>query len=333
MRFLARRLLSGLAILLALSFLSFFLAELAPGDFLADLELDPTISPETLEVLRARYGLDRGIFGRYAAWWGSVASGDLGYSFATGLPVSRLVLPRARNTLLLTVLATALAWSVALPLGTVMAWRRSGAVDRLGLALTSVLLAVPSLLLALLALLLAATGHVFPAGGMTSLGFEALSLGDKLRDLGRHLTLPAVTLAATSLTVLVRHVRSAVLEVADAPYILAARGHGVPTRRLVLVYALPAAANPLVTLFGFSVASLLSGSLIVEIVLGWPGIGPLLLQAILARDLHVVVGATLLSAIFVVVGQLVADIVLVVVDPRIPARDEGGALKAVEQVR
>jgi len=122
---------------------------------------------------------------------------------------------------------------------------------------------------------------------------------------------------------LVRHVRAAVAEVLDAPFMLAARGHGIPRRTLLYRYALRAAANPLISLFGFSIGALLSGSLLVEVVMSWPGLGPLLLESILSRDLHVVIGGVLFSTFFLVSGNFVADIFLYWADPRI--RTESGA--------
>lgn len=317
MSHLLRRLASGALVLAATSVLIFALAEVAPGDFLSGLEVDPRIPRETVEALRERYGLDRGVAERYLAWARSALAGDFGYSIAHGRPVADLLLPRARNTLVLTLLASLAAWALALPLGTWMAAAKGGWIDRLGLGASAVLLATPQLLLGLGALLLAAATGAFPTGGMTSLGFEEMGLAARLGDLAWHLALPASALVLGSLPVLVRHVRSALGEVLDAPFLRVARGHGIRPTRLLFRYALPAAANPLISLFGFSVASLLSGALVIEVILSWPGLGTLLLQAILARDLHVVVGATLFSAVFVVAGQLLADLALLAADPRI----------------
>src|SRR3989441_6280646 len=158
---------------------------------------------------------------------------------------------------------------------------------------------------------------------MTSLDFAGLSLSGKLRDLALHMTLPVAALVLSALPLLTRHVRAAVAEVLDAPFMLAARGHGIPRRTLLYRYALRAAANPLISLFGFSIGALLSGSLLVEVVMSWPGLGPLLLEAILARDLYVVIGGVLLSTIFLVGGNFLADLLLLWADPRI--RTEAGA--------
>lgn len=317
MRYLARRLAAALLLLFAISVATFALSEAAPGDFLSQLRLDPRFSEETVAALRERYGLDRGVVERYCSWLASVAAGELGYSLAYEMPVGRLVWPRARNTLVLTVTASAVAWALALAAGTWMAWREGAWIDRLGLAASAALLATPQLVLGLGCLFWAARSGLFPAGGMTSLGSEELALAGRARDLLWHLALPAAALVLGSWPVYVRHVRSALVAALEAPFLRVARGHGIAPARLVVRYALPAAANPLVSLFGLSVASLVSGALVIEILFGWPGMGPLVVEAILRRDLHVIVGTTLLSAVFVVAGQLAADLLLYVADPRI----------------
>jgi len=152
---------------------------------------------------------------------------------------------------------------------------------------------------------------------MTSGDLEALSPVNKLRDLARHMTLPVIALVLSSLPLLVRHVRAAVADVLDAPFLLAAQGHGIPRRRLLYRYALPAAANPLISLFGLSIGALLSGSLLIEVVMSWPGLGPLLLEAILARDLYVVIGGVLFSTLLLLGGNFLSDVLLFLADPRI----------------
>ena len=318
-RYAARRLGHGILLLLAVSVLTFLLAELAPGDPLAEMRLDPQISEETLEALRSRYGLDRPLPLRYLGWLRSIAAGELGFSFAHNVPVGTLLWPRAKNTLLLTATAMTLAWLAAVPLGVWTARRRGGGLDRLVLGAAQLPLAVPDLVLGLGCLLLAARTGLFPAGGMASLEAAELGAWGRTIDLAWHLALPAAALALGSLPVLLRHVRAAMVEALDAPFLQVARGHGIPRSRRLYRYALPAAAHPLITLFGLSLARLLSGSLLIEVILSWPGLGPLLLEAILARDLHVVVGATLLSCCFLVAGNLVADFLLYAADPRIRA--------------
>ena len=317
MRYLLRRAFHAVFLLLGVSLLTFLFSSLTPGNYFDEMRLNPQISPDTVAALRAQYQLDRPLPIRYLHWLGAVAHGELGFSFAYNTPVAPLLWVRARNTLLLTGTATLLAWLVALPLGVWSAAQLGRAPDRVLSWTTATLLVVPDLVLALGLLILAVRTGWFPTGGLASVGFEELSPFRKLRDLVSHMTLPVLALVLSTLPILVRHVRASVAEVLDAPFLRAARSHGIPDRKLLYHYALRASANPLISLFGFSVGTLLSGSLLVEVIMSWPGLGPLLLEAILARDLYVVIGGVLLSMLFLVAGNLFADVLLYWADPRI----------------
>jgi peptide/nickel transport system permease protein len=315
--FLRRRLAHSLLLLFGVSVLSFALFELAPGSFFDEMRLHPQISPATVAALRARYGMELSPPERYLRWLRSVAAGEMGYSFAYGSPVLPLLVLRARNTLLLAGSATLLAWLLAVPLGVWFARRRGRWPDRLGALATSALLAIPDLVLALLMLSLAVRTGAFPVGGMVSPRFADLDAWGKLRDVAAHAVLPVSALVLGVLPGLVRHVRAGMLEALDAPFLRAARAHGIPVRRQLFRYALRAAANPLCSLLGSSVASLLSMSLLTEVVMSWPGLGPLLLEAILARDLYLVIGPVIVGALLLLLGNLLADLLLYAVDPRI----------------
>ncbi len=317
MRYLLRRLLHAFLLVIGVSILAFLFTTLAPGNYFDEMRLNPQIAPETLVALRAQYQLDRPLPIRYASWLNSVLHGQMGFSFAYNAPVAPLLLVRAKNTLLLTIIATFLAWAIALPLGIWSADHLGHLSDRVISASTAVLLVIPDLALALGLLVLAVKTRWFPTGGMASVNFESLSSLHKFRDLAWHMLLPAAALVLSSLPLLVRHVRAAVAEVLQAPFLLAAEGHGIPRLTLLYRYALPAAANPLLSLFGFSIGALLSGSLLIEVVMSWPGLGPFLLEAILARDIYVVIGGVLFSTIFLVAGNFLADILLYWLDPRI----------------
>jgi peptide/nickel transport system permease protein len=178
-------------------------------------------------------------------------------------------------------------------------------------------MAIPELLLGLALLLVATRTTLLPVGGMVSVGYDQLTPLGKLWDLLRHLLLPVVALVLGALPTLIRHTRAAMTEVLGSPFLLAARAHGICRRRLLWRHALPAAANPLISLLGLSIAGLLSGSLLIEVIMSWPGVGPLLLEAILARDIHLVVGTVMLSSLFLVTGNLVGDLLLYLTDPRI----------------
>lgn len=315
MTFLLRRLAHALLLLVAVSLATFVLADLAPGSVLDPLRVDPSVSPQTLDILRARLGEDDPLAVRYGRWAAGVLRGDLGVSLTHRVPVADLLGPRIGATLLLGVSSTVFAWLLAILLGGFAALRPGGWTDRLVSTLEALLLALPEILLALLALLVAARVPWLPVGGLGDDGWG---------DVARHLLLPAAVLALGGLAVLVSHVRAETARALDAPAVRAARGHGLGRLRLVFVYVLPEAANPLISLFGFSVGALLSGSLVVEAVFSWPGLGPLLLAAISNRDLPVVVAAILMSSALLVLGHLLADVWLYAHDPRLRAQADRG---------
>jgi peptide/nickel transport system permease protein len=254
---------------------------------------------------------------RYGMWAGSALRGDFGYSLAYNGPVAPLLEERIMATLLLAGAATAAAWLLALPIGIWSATHRRGFAGAAANAILALLLIIPDLLLAIAALVLAVETGWFPAGGMASTSAASMTPGERVRDIAWHLVLPAGVLAIGMLPVLVRHVRAAMIETLEAPFALAARAHGIPPRRRLLRHILPVAANPLVALMGLSLGALLSASLLIEVVMGWPGLGPLLLEAIMARDIAIVLSAVVLSAAFLIVGNLAADLLLYRLDPRI----------------
>ena len=317
MRYLSRRLLHAILLLLAVSFLSFAMLQMAPGDYFDSLRLNPQVSSQTVEKIRARYALDRPFPVRYAIWLRSALRGELGYSIASNSAVAPLLGLRARNTLLLSGTATLLAWLLALPIGIWAAAQRGRWIDRVANLVISALLTIPDLLLFLGLLLFAARTGWFPTGGMTSASSDSPDFWSSCKDISFHLVLPALGLALAMLPLLLRHVRAAMMEALDAPFVRAARGHGIARARLLFRYALPAASNPLISLLGFSVATMLSTSVIAEMVLSWPGLGALMVESIFARDTYVVVAIVMLSSVFLVAGNLLADLLLFASDPRI----------------
>lgn len=317
MKYVLRRLARVVALLLGVSLLCFAFTALAPGNYLDEMRLNPQISPDTIAQLRLQFAMDRPLPVRYARWVESVARGQWGYSFAYNMPVAPLIGVRVRNTLLLAIVAMLGAWMIALPLGIWSGVRPGGWADHLTHALTAVFLSLPEIVVGVVVLAFAVRASGLPVGGMTSLGFDELSRFAQVRDLLRHVLLPAAILVVAGVPVILRHVRAAVVEIMQAPYIAAARAHGIPPFRLVFRHVLPAAANPAISLFGFSLAGLLSGSLLVEVITGWPGLGPLILEATLARDIYVVICGVMLSTMALLAGSLVADVLLMIADPRI----------------
>lgn len=316
-RLVMNRLVQAVPTLLIISIISFALIGAAPGDALTALEQDPRISPETLAKLRQEYGLDRPLVARYGSWLKGVVTGDLGTSLAEKLPVTTLIGQRLANTIKLSLAATLLAWLVALPLGALAAVRRGTWIDRLsgGLALLSV--STPRLVLAILAMLLAARTGLFPIGGVRSLngtnGFSLASLADSLH----HLILPAMVMSLPLAAVYLRQMRAGMISALQSDFIRAARARGLSEKAIVIRHAARNALNPLITLFGYAVAALLSGSIIVETVMAWPGLGQLAVNSVRGRDVPVLMGIVLLAALMMVIGNLLADILHVVADPRL----------------
>lgn len=318
MRFLVfclRRLGATALTLVAVSMLSFLLLSLAPGDFFDDMRLSPQMTEEMAASLRAQYGLERGFSDRYSAWCRSALRGEFGVSMAYGMPASEVLKPRIKNTLLLGGLSIVAAWLAAIPFGFLSALRRGGWVDRMVQVLTATALAFPEILFGTLLLLIASR-----YGWLRS---DTVFLKDASAwELLQRMVLPGLVLAFAAFPVIVRHLRSALIEAAQAPFVREARSAGIRGRRLWLGQILPAAANPIITLLGLSAAGLIGGSVIAETLFSWPGAGPLFLEAITARDAHIVLDLALASAALLAAANFLSEICLYLADPRL--RTEGG---------
>lgn len=313
----APRLARTLFLIFGVSVLAFIMMDMAPGTYLEEMKLNPQISPNTLAALRAEYGLDRSLAVRYLLWLSSAARGEFGFSFAYNCPVWPLFRVRAENTLILTITAMLSSWAVAIPVGILAATHAGRWQDRVSAVSTTFLLATPDVLIGLALFAFALHTRWFPTGGMRTLPSTEMGLFSGAQDFARHLALPVAALGAGMLPMLARHVRSATLDVLNSSFIAAARGHGIPEGRILLRHVLPAAANPLISLLGVSVGTLLSGSLLIEVIMSWPGVGPLLLQAVLERDVYIVIAAIMFSTLFLITGNLMADALLYMADPRI----------------
>ena len=313
-RYFSRRLLRAAVLLFAVSAISFGLFELAPGDYFDELRSDPARSTETIEALRKQHGLDDPVTVRYVRWLGSALRGEWGFSIAYNSPAGPLLFERARNTLILTGSAALCAWAIAIPFAL---WTAGGGIwrHRITNTVVALLLSLPDLLILLVFMALAAHWRMLPAGGMTSPEFSSMTLWSKMRDLALHMFVPLAALVLAALPPLILHTRAGLAEALNAPFIKFARANGIPRGRLLVRHALPAAANPMITLLGLSAGTLLSSGLLAEAVAGWPGLGQLLLDALLQRDLPVVAGAVLLSSLFLISGNLLADVLIYATNP------------------
>ena len=307
----------GLYILFGVSLGSFVLSDFVPGDFYAEARLNPEISSDSLAAMKLQHHLDQPFIFKYCSWLESVVRGEWGFSLSYNMPVGALLWSRLVNTLLLTVSATVLAWLVAVPVGL---WLATGGrtLNRLlargGLAL---LVATPELLLVLIFQLIAARSGYLPVGGMLSPEWQQMKVWDEGLDLARHLALPVTVLTVSALPAISMHAASSIAEILEAPFIRGARANGIPQWRLLWRHALPAAAHPLIASFGLSIGTLLSASVLVETAMGWPGLGKLMLEATLERDVQVLIATVTLSAVFLIAGNFFSDLLLYSVDPRI----------------
>jgi peptide/nickel transport system permease protein len=310
-----KRLASSLFVMALVALLTFVVIDLAPGSYLDDLATNPQVSSEMLARMRAQYGLNRPFYGKFWQWGRSLANGDLGYSLVYQRPVRQLIAERVWNTVLLNLTALLVAWIAGTALGLTAAAARGSLVDWAISSATAVLISTPSVVLAVVLLALAARLGL-PIGGVSVSDPETLTAWGRAADLIRHLALPVLAVAAVWLPAIARHTRTAVLAALDAPHMLAARARGVGRARLLLVHALREALVPLTNFFGLSVAGLVSASLVVEVVMSWPGIGALTYDAVLKRDIFLVVDLVQLSAIFLLIGNAAGDVLLHAVDPR-----------------
>ena len=316
--FVLRRLLQLVPLLLAVIMLTFVLLKLAPGDYLTTLADNPQVSAATLDAMRHRFGLDRPWTVQLVLYLKNlVLHLDFGESFSRHQPVFAVLRAGLLNTLLLAVAGALVTWGLAIPLGAWAAARQDTAVDRALSLMAFVGLSVPEVLSGLLLLMLAARTGWFPVGGMRSLDWESLSLAGRALDLLRHLVLPALVVGLVPLASRMRQMRASLLDVLRLDYITAARAKGLDERTVVMKHALRNALNPLITLFGYTLGSLLSGSLVAEIIFSWPGLGRVTYEAILSRDQYLVVGSVLMAATVLVLGNLAADLMLAVADPRV----------------
>lgn len=316
--FVLRRLLQLVPLLLAVIVLTFVLLKLAPGDYLTTLADNPQVSAATLDAMRHRFGLDRPWTVQLVLYLKNlVLHLDFGESFSRHQPVFAVLRAGLLNTLLLAVAGALVTWGLAIPLGAWAAARQDTAVDRALSLMAFVGLSVPEVLSGLLLLMLAARTGWFPVGGMRSLDWESLSLAGRALDLLRHLVLPALVVGLVPLASRMRQMRASLLDVLRLDYITAARAKGLDERTVVMKHALRNALNPLITLFGYTLGSLLSGSLVAEIIFSWPGLGRVTYEAILSRDQYLVVGSVLMAATVLVLGNLAADLMLAVADPRV----------------
>jgi peptide/nickel transport system permease protein len=318
-----RRLLISIPQLLLMAFITFAFIDLAPGDILAQYRFDPRVSPETVKRIEQKFHFDKPVVVQFGYWIANLVRGDLGYSFSREAPVLNVIAERFANTLMLGVFAAIVTWLVAIPLGIYAAVHQYSWGDRIMSVVSYFGMSLPSFFVALLLMYLVYLGHglpvisLLPIGGMLSPNYDQLTFVGRVIDRALHLLLPVAVLAIGALAGLQRIARGNLLEELRKQYVLTARAKGLRESRVIYVHALRNAINPLITLFGFEFSTLLSGAALLEIIINWPGLGSLMLAAVRAQDTFLVMGSMMMGGIMLVLGNLFADFLLLIVDPRV----------------
>jgi len=317
--YILKRVLQAILTLFLASALSFFVIQLAPGDFLDQYRQSPQFSAETLQQLEEQFGLNLPPWRQYLNWLYQVLfKGNFGLSFSYQRPVVDILLERVPNTLLLSLTSIFFTWLIAIPLGIIGAVNQNKMADKSLRVLSYLGQGMPTIVTGLLLLFFAQlTAPLFPIGGRTSTIHDDLNWFGKFLDVGWHLILPTVALSITGFAGLQRITRGQLLDVMRQNYIQTARAKGLPENRVIYVHALRNAVNPLITLLGFEFASLLGGAFITETYFNWPGLGKLILEAVTAQDLYLVMASLMMGAVMLIIGNLLADLALSFVDPRI----------------
>jgi ABC-type dipeptide/oligopeptide/nickel transport system permease component len=300
-----------------ISLLVFFLMNLAPGDFLDTARAQRDISPEVIQKLEQDYGLDQPWTVQYWRWLQKAVSLDFGYSWTYKVDVTDLLVQRVPATLGLALASLLLAWVVALPLGVLAAIYKDSVFDRLSSALAYAAISLPEFFVALLALYLAAASGLFPVGGLSSITSDFLPVPLQVADYFWHLALPTLVLGLGGVAGTMRIMRSTFLDSIRAEYVTTARAKGLSEFSVMFKHALRNAINPFITSLGFAFSGLLSGSLMIENIFNYPGLGQLTYQAFLKQDQYLVLASVVLGATMLIFGNLLADLLLAASDPRI----------------
>jgi len=320
LRYLAKRLIMMVPLLLGITLISFVVIHLAPGEP-TDLQtqMNPEASVELQHRLRAQYGLDQPLYVQYGRWLSRIGRLDFGDSFSQDhRPVIDKIAERMPITILINVLSIGIILGVAIPIGIISATRRNSLFDRATTIFVFIGFATPSFWLALLLMdYFGVRLGLFPVAGIKSLGFEYLGLGGKVWDVLHHLMLPVFVSAFGGLAGFSRYMRSTMLDVVRQDYILTARAKGLPEGTVIYKHALRNALLPVITILGLSVPGLIGGSVIFETIFAIPGMGKLFYDGVMMRDYPLIMGILVIGAILTLAGNLIADISYALADPRI----------------
>ena len=318
-----RRVIGAIPLLLGIATIIFFVLNLAPGDPAA-MYFNPNIPPEVIEQMRRNLGLDQPLYIQYFSWLKAFFVGDWGHSFAQSRPVADVLMDALPNTLILTGISLVLVFVIGIISGVYQGVRQHSFGDRSLSVIALFFYSMPSFWLGLMLMLLfSLKAHqwglpfALPATGITSVDYEFMSAGERIVDRMAHLVLPVTTLTLVLAAGIARYTRGQMLEVIRQDYIRTARAKGLPERTVIIKHALRNSLLPVITLLGLYLPFLFSGAVFVEVIFSWPGMGRVIVDAIFQRDYPVVMATSFIFAVMVVVGNLVADLLYAIADPRI----------------
>jgi peptide/nickel transport system permease protein len=321
--YLGKRLLLAVPILLGASTVIFFLMHAAPGDPTSLYLSNPNIHPSVIEQMRRNLGLDQPVHVQYVKWMGAFLRGDFGYSFSQHRPIADILKDAIPNTLLLSGVALILIFAIGIVVGTIQAVRQYSWVDNVATVLSFFFYSMPSFWFGLMLILLFSYKlQWLPASQMTSVEHEFLGGFAQLADRAKHLFLPALALGIGAAASVARYMRSGMLEQIRQDYVRTARAKGLGERSVVFKHAMRNALIPVVTLLGLYIPFLISGAFLIETIFAWPGMGRTVITAIFQRDYPVVLASAFVISILVILGNLIADVLYSVVDPRVRVEEE-----------
>ncbi|MFQ5298725.1 peptide permease [Clostridioides difficile] len=303
--------------LILISILSFGLLELAPGDP-ADANINPLMSSQDIENIRVNMGLDKPVYIRYLNWLKNTLSGNLGISYINHMPVTEQIMEKMGNTFIL--MGTSLIFSilVAIPLGILLAVNKNSITSKVSSVFNYIGVSIPSFWIGMILIsIFSVKLNIFPSGGMHTIG------NDSIGDLVKHLVLPVITLGLYNTAIFTNYVEASVNEQLKKQYVITARAKGLSEKVILFKHVLKNSLTSLVTILGMSIQKLVTGAFVTEVVFSWPGMGRLMIDSIFSRDYTVIMAITMLSALFLILGNLVADILYLLIDPKIKSSKGG----------
>jgi len=311
--------LAAIPLIIFVTFITKAMLVLSPGNYLDELKASQRVPVDYIARMEQKYHLNsKNVFERYWFWVWPAARGDFGDSYMKSAPVTSLIGERVFNTVLLTGCALIFSWAFAIPLGVLAAVYRNRWIDKLCGFISFFGLSIPSVFFSLLMVLFAAKTKLFPVDNVhNQVRWNVMTPWEQVIDTLHHLVLPTIVLGTIGLAQYMRQMRSEMIETLSQDYIRTARAKGLSRWRVVYSHALPNAINPLITLFGFSLAFLLGGALLVEHVFSWPGLGTLIYESLRDKDEPLVMAAVTMLVLMLVIGNLIADLLLAIIDPRI----------------